>query len=385
MDAKTYLTKKSFCVLPWTGVYIQPDGIVKNCSINLTELGNLNDTSLKEILGNSTNQEIKSDMLNDVMHERCGRCHRLDSGQQNIDQIGNRFWYLKKLKNTDMSLYDSTENFQLKMLDLRWKNTCNFACVFCGPDLSSRWANELKQPQRIESQQLKESINYVYDNLHTVEHIYLAGGEPLLINENLVLLSKMLEINPNVDLRINTNLSVINNEIYNLIKKFTNVHWTVSIDSVGEEFEYIRYGSSWATFTKNLSILNTDFPNRINFNFVWCILNSSSIHTAIDFLLEQGYHENTMVVNTLDEPLWYDVRNLPEQVLSELRDQLMVKIEQTNSHFCLNKSLQLMLNYIQPSNFVKDTNTTLDILKNLDIRRGLDSKKTFPNLYACLK
>lgn len=385
MDAKTYLTKKSFCVLPWTGVYIQPDGIVKNCSINLTELGNLNDTSLKEILGNSTNQEIKSDMLNDVMHERCGRCHRLDSGQQNIDQIGNRFWYLKKLKNTDMSLYDSTENFQLKMLDLRWKNTCNFACVFCGPDLSSRWANELKQPQRIESQQLKESINYVYDNLHTVEHIYLAGGEPLLINENLVLLSKMLEINPNVDLRINTNLSVINNEIYNLIKKFTNVHWTVSIDSVGEEFEYIRYGSSWATFTKNLSILNTDFPNRINFNFVWCILNSSSIHTAIDFLLEQGYHENTMVVNTLDEPLWYDVRNLPEQVLSELRDQLMVKIEQTNPHFCLNKSLQLMLNYIQPSNFVKDTNTTLDILKNLDIRRGLDSKKTFPNLYACLK
>lgn len=385
MDAKTYLTKKSFCVLPWTGVYIQPDGIVKNCSINLTELGNLNDTSLKEILGSSTNQEIKYDMLNDVMHERCGRCHRLDSGQQNIDQIGNRFWYLKKLKNTDMSLYDSTENFQLKMLDLRWKNTCNFACVFCGPDLSSRWANELKQPQRIESQQLKESINYVYDNLHTVEHIYLAGGEPLLINENLVLLSKMLEINPNVDLRINTNLSVINNEIYNLIKKFTNVHWTVSIDSVGEEFEYIRYGSSWATFTKNLSLLNTDFPNRINFNFVWCILNSSSIHTAIDFLLEQGYHENTMVVNTLDEPLWYDVRNLPEQVLSELRDQLMVKIEQTNPHFCLNKSLQLMLNYIQPSNFVKDTNTTLDILKNLDIRRGLDSKKTFPNLYACLK
>lgn len=385
MDAKTYLTKKSFCVLPWTGVYIQPDGIVKNCSINLTELGNLNDTSLKEILYNPTNQNIKSDMLNDVMHERCGRCHRLDSGQQNIDQIGNRFWYLKKLKNTDMSLYDSTENFQLKMLDLRWKNTCNFACVFCGPDLSSRWAAELKQPQRIESQQLKESINYVYDNLHTVEHIYLAGGEPLLINENLVLLSKMLEINPNVDLRINTNLSVIDNEIYNLIKKFNNVHWTVSIDSVGEEFEYIRYGSSWNTFVKNLAILTTDFPNRINFNFVWCILNSSSIHTAIDFLLEQGYHENTMVVNTLDEPLWYDVRNLPEQVLSDLRTQLMVKIEQTNPHFCLNKSLQLMLNYIQPSNFVKDTNATLDILKNLDIRRGLDSKKTFPNLYACLK
>jgi hypothetical protein len=163
------------------------------------------------------------------------------------------------------------------------------------------------------------------------------------------------------------------------------VHWTVSIDSVGEEFEYIRYGGSWATFTKNLSILNTDFPNRINFNFVWCILNSSSIHTAIDFLLEQGYHENTIVVNTLDEPIWYDVRNLPEQALSKLRDQLMVKIEQTNPHFCLNKSLQLMLNYIQPSNFVKDTNTTLDILKNLDIRRGLDSKKTFPNLYACLK
>ena len=385
MDAKTYLTKKSFCVLPWTGVYIQPDGVVKNCSINLTELGNINQTGLKPILDGAINQEIKTDMLNDVMHERCGRCHRLDLGQQNVDQIGNRFWYLKKLKNTDMSLYDSTANFQLTMLDLRWKNTCNFACVFCGPDLSSRWANELKQPQRIDSASLSESIEYVYDNLNTVEHIYLAGGEPLLINENLVLLNKMLEINPNVDLRINTNLSIVNNEIYNVIKKFNNVHWTVSIDSVGDEFEYIRYGGSWDTFIKNLSILNSDFPNKINFNFVWCILNSSSIHHAIKFLLDQGYHENTMVVNTLDEPLWYDVRNLPETVLLTLREDLKTKIEQTNPHFCLNKSLQLMLNYIQPSNFIKDTAATLDILKTLDLRRGLDSRKIFPELYSCLE
>jgi MoaA/NifB/PqqE/SkfB family radical SAM enzyme len=385
MDAKTYLTKKSFCVLPWTGLFIQPNGVVKNCSINSTELGNINDTALPLILHNTVNQQIKSDMLNDVIHHRCDRCYNFEANQQNIDQIGNRFWYLKKLKNTDRSLYDSTENFQLKMLDLRWKNTCNFACVFCGPDLSSRWATELNQPQRIDSVSLKESIEYVYDNLHTVEHIYLAGGEPLLIAENLILLKKMLQINPAINLRINTNLSIVNNEIYNTIKQFTNVHWTVSIDSVGEEFEYIRYGSSWDTFTKNLSILNRDFPEKINFNFVWCILNSNSIHLAIDYLLNQGYHENTIIVNPLDDPSWYDIRNLPEETLVDLRFNLKLKIEQTDPHYCLNKSLLMMLNYIQPSSFIKDVSSTLSNLKTLDLRRGLDSRKIFPGLYLCLE
>jgi len=383
MDAKTYLTKKSFCVLPWTGVYIQPDGQVRNCAITKDTLGNINDTDLKSILYGQENQNIKQDMLNDVMHERCGQCHRLEKNQKNhFDQVSNRVWYIKKLKNSDRDIYDSHQNFNLRILDLRWKNTCNFACVYCDEYLSSRWATELGLPQKIESEALKKSLDFIYNNLHNYKHVYLAGGEPLLIKENLVLLEKLLVINPDVEIRINTNLSIINNEIYLILKKFKNVHWTVSIDNTGAEFEYLRYGSDWNVFLKNLDILNKDF-DTINFNFVWCILNPFSILDCMDFLINDlGYHENTIIVNPLEMPLWLNVNNLPDHLLDDLANKIKLKIEQTNPSYCLNNSLVLMLNFIDKK-FKKDLSQTFVELQKIDQRRKLDSAKIFPDLYKC--
>ena len=381
MDAKTYLTKESFCVLPWTGVYIQPNGEVRNCAITKDTLGNINDTDLESILRGELNQTIKQDMLNDIKHPRCGQCHRLEQNQKkSFDQVSNRVWYIKKLKNSDFNLYDSPDNFNLKILDLRWKNTCNFACVYCDSDLSSRWAKELGQPQKIESDALAKSLNFVYENLQQVEHIYLAGGEPLLMRENQILLEKLLIINPNVEIRINTNLSTLNNDIYRLLKKFKNVHWTVSIDNLKEEFEYVRYGGEWNVFLDNLKILTADF-NIINFNLVWCVLNGQSILDCIDFLVnELGFHENAIIVNPLESPLWLNVNNLPDYKLDEIANKINTKIKQTNSTFCLNNSLVLMLNFID-KNFKKDLNLTFSELQKIDQRRGLDSKKILPGLY----
>lgn len=388
MDAKTYLTKKSFCVLPWTGVYIQPNGDVRNCSVTPETIGNINNIPLEQILNGDINTNIKTNMLNDVMLPQCGQCHRLESRQKNhFDQVSNRVWYLKKLKNIDRSLFNEPKNFQLKMLDLRWKNTCNFACVYCDSELSSRWATELKQPQKIDSNVLRESINYVYSNLDSVEHIYLAGGEPLLIRENLILLEKMLEINPNVELRINTNLSVIDNDIYLLIKKFKNVRWTISVDNTGQEFEYLRYGGEWDKFVKNLKILTQDFgKDAINFNSVWCVLNSKTIFNCIDFFLqEMGFHENSIIVNPLEYPLWLDVNNLSEDWLSSIRIELQKRIGQSDLQYCLNNSLSLMLNYINQPKFVKDITKTILELEKIDSRRNLNSKLIFPEVYTCSK
>lgn len=386
MDAKTYLTKKSFCVLPWTGVYIQPNGDVRNCAVTPMAIGNINVDPLEKILTGEINTKVKTEMLNDVMRPECGQCHRLESRQKNhFDQVSNRVWYLKKLKNTDNTVFDSPNNFKLKMLDLRWKNTCNFACVYCDAELSSRWATELKQPQRIESEALIKSLDYIYSNLDEVDHIYLAGGEPLLIRENLILLEKMLVINPDVDLRINTNLSVVDNDIYLLIKKFKNVRWTISIDNIGQEFEYLRYGGKWNTFVKNLSVLTQDFgKDSINFNSVWCILNSKSIFDCIDYLMnEMGFHENAIIVNPLEDPLWLDVNNLSAKWLESIRAELINRIEQSNPQYCLNNSLTLMLNYINQPNFIKDVTKTIVNLETIDARRNLNSKLIFPEVYQC--
>ena len=380
MNPKEYLTKKSFCTLPWLGVYIQPDGDVRNCAITKKTLGNINTQPLNDILHGEDNQIIKKDMLNDVLHERCGHCHMLEKNQKfSPNSISNRVWYLKTLKTKDLDFFDSTSNYRLNMLDLRWKNTCNFACIYCGPDLSSAWASELNLPQRINEDALQQSLDYIYNNLSTVEHIYLAGGEPLLIKENIVLLKKIQEINPDVAIRINTNLSIIDNEIYNLLKKFKNVHWTVSIDGVGEEFEYVRYGGVWDQFVKNLQQLRQDFE-KINFNSTWCILTADGVLDCIEFLQNLGFHENSFIVNPLDNPKIWHVGNLPDSELLLLKNKIQSKINLSDSKYALYNSLSLMLNYISVP-IEKNLDVTFEELKKIDSRRNIDSSKIFKQLY----
>lgn len=384
MDHKTYLTKKNFCTLPWIGVYIQPDGSVRNCAITKEEIGNINQDSLDNILRGPVNQNIKKDMLSDVFHSRCSQCHSLEKGQKNdFNQVSNRVWYLKTLKNSDLSIFDSPENYQLRQLDLRWSNTCNFACVYCGPDLSSAWEKELNQPQNINEQALQKSLEYIYNNLQTIEHIYLAGGEPLLIKENINLLSRIKEINPDVEIRINTNLSVVDGPIYKLLKTFKNVHWTVSVDNIEKDFEYVRYGGTWSKFVKNLQQLNKDF-SKINFNLVWFVLNGSSILDCIDFLMEMEFHENTIIVNPLENPTYWHINNLPELILDQIRNKIKDKLKIANPKYSLYNSLQLMLNYSNTP-LEKNINATINELKKIDNRRNLDSSKIFTELYNLIE
>lgn len=380
MTPKEYITKKSLCTLPWMGVYVQPDGDVRNCAITRETLGNINEQPLEDILHNDVNQTIKKDMLNDVMHHRCGHCHLLEKNQKvGTNSISNRVWYLKTLKTKDLNFFDDPSNFKLNMLDLRWKNTCNFACIYCGPDLSSAWASELNMPQRINDEALQKSLDYIYSNLDTVNHIYLAGGEPLLIKENLVLLKRIYEIKPDIEIRINTNLSMINNEIYNLLKKFKNIHWTVSVDGVGKEFEYVRYGGVWDQFVENLKQLRQDFE-KINFNATWCILTAYGTLESIEFLQNMGFHENSFIVNPLTKPVEWHVGNLPESELLELKNKIKSKLDQADPKYSLYNSLDLMLNYISTP-VEKNIKLTFDELEKIDSRRKIDSSKIFTYLY----
>jgi radical SAM protein with 4Fe4S-binding SPASM domain len=380
MTPKEYLTKKSFCTLPWLGVYIQPDGEVRNCAITYTALGNINTQSLDDILHNEVNQNIKKDMLGEVLLKGCNHCHLMEKHQTfNANSVSNRIWYLKTLKTDDLNFFDDTKNYRLKMLDLRWKNTCNFACIYCGPDLSSAWANELDMPQHINDDALQQSLDYIYNNLDTVEHIYLAGGEPLLIKENLVLLKNIYRINPNIEIRINTNLSVINNEIYNLLKQFKNVHWTVSVDGIREEFEYVRYGGSWNQFVTNLHQLKQDFE-KINFNSTWCIMTAYGVLDCIEFLQNLGFHENSFIVNPLNTPKEWHVGNLPEAELLKLKHRIKSKLTLSDPKYSLYNSLSLMLNYASTP-IEKNLKATFDELEKIDIRRKIDSSKIFTELY----
>lgn len=377
MNPKEYLTNKKFCPIPWTGFMYNSNGDIMNCIRSQLPIGNLQDKSIHDILAENT--KIKQNMLEHKDGPGCYVCYNLEKNKKSYDIVSDRVFYLKELKEVDNTLYDNLNNFDLHKIDIRWSNVCNHACVYCSSDYSSKWANELKikvsEPPKERIEELKQ---FVFDNAHKLKHVYLAGGEPLLMKENLELLNILQERNPNVNIRVNTNLSKTGTNVFEKITEFKNVHWTVSLDTIEKQFEYIRYGGVWNDFLDNLKIISK-LDHKISFNMLWYAMNYKSIFTTVDYLKELGYHNNSFIIGPLINPSWQDVRHLPKNILSELKEKLIYKIAKSPGYL-LEDSYRNMLQWLNTP-IKQNFSQLISKLKEIDNRRNIDSEVIFPELY----
>lgn len=379
MDAKTALTNGVFCPIPWTGLMYNFDGSVKNCIRSAGKIGNIKDNSIEQILSGPTNLDTQSRMLTGQPARDCHTCYDLENGKKRFDIISDRIFYMRELKSLSFDTYQ-LGNHDLQTIDVRWSNLCNFTCVYCSPQFSSRWANELNiKIEHPSDSQRHDFKNYIFQHASQLKHVYLAGGEPLLMKENIELLEILKNKNPNVNLRVNTNLSKVDTKIFDMLCEFKNVHWTVSVESLGEEFEYIRYGGSWQDFSENLNEIKK-LDHKISFNMLWFLLNFRSLFGCIDFLKSQGFHNNSFIIGALLTPLYLNVRHLPDHVLQSLKHTLEERINQSPGYL-LEDSYRNLRNYLdQP--LAKDLATSIVELQKLDKRRNLDSSKIFRDLYS---
>ena len=374
MTPKDMLTNPYFCPVPWTGLMYNFDGKVKNCIRSAGPLGNIKDQPIEQILVNN-NQVRQQQIVDQQPVETCHTCYDLERGKKGFDHISDRVFYIRELKNIPMETYQ-INNFDLQTIDVRWSNLCNFACVYCSSEFSSKWSDELKIRHAVPSdQQLTDFKNYIYDHAYQLRHVYLAGGEPLLMKENLTLLEKL---NPSANIRINTNLSKVDTRVFDAVCKFKNVHWTVSVETIAEEFEYIRHGGSWVDFLDNLAIIK-QLNHKISFNMLHFMLNYNSIFDCVDFLKQLGFHNNSFVIGALLKPEYLNIRHLPQSVLHFVKSKLQDRINQ-NPGYLLEDSYRNMLHYIDTP-FVKNIKLSVDKISEMDQRRSIDSRTIFKDFY----
>ena len=358
-----------------------PNGDVMNCIRSQRAIGNLKNTSIHDILTNNT--QTKQNMLEHKPGIGCNVCYDLEVNTKGFDIISDRVFYLKELKTVDKTLYDTPTNFDLHKIDIRWSNVCNFGCVYCSPEYSSKLATEMGvtiiEPDTDRIQEMKELI---FNNAGQLKHVYMAGGEPLLMKENLELLEILKQKNPTVNLRVNTNLSKVNTRVFEAICEFPNVHWTVSIDELDKEFEYIRYGSKWEDFLDNLTTISK-LNHKISFNMLHHLLNYMSIFDCIRFLQNLGFHNNSFIAGPLQTPEYLNIRHLPDHMLYIVQKEIELWINQKPGYL-LENSLQNMLQYIKTPK-VKDINYCLSEIAKIDSRRGLDSRKIFTEFYSLIE
>jgi sulfatase maturation enzyme AslB (radical SAM superfamily) len=388
MGNTQYWNNDAFCPLPWGSIYVETDGRVDSCCIAHNNLGNLHQTKLQNIVGGSKNIQIKQEMLAGQRAQGCKVCY---APGDNVDE-GRKYHRDNQLVEfdtwqPDKAFFDHPENFKLQYADLRFRNTCNYGCVYCGPDLSSTWASELKQFVKIDESAIADVTQYFVDNAADLRKIYMAGGEPLLIKENQVILEKLLEINPHCHLVVNTNLSMIRgNRIFELLTKFPNVDWLISAEDMGNRYNYIRYPGDWSVFAENLDILKAVIPatHKVKFNMVFSALNAKTIWNYVDFLLDNGHardydHLNLAYINNGHQFIWCDARALPASYIEEVKEIITARTP-TGTRF--DQELQFVLDCLDVPVVDNGYHNLFIRLAELDQRRHLDSRTVFSDIYS---
>ena len=375
MTPKDVLTNSAFCPVPWTGLMYNFDGNVKNCIRSANTLGNIKDAPIEQVVLSMGNLARQALIVDGEKPTNCKPCHDLEVGKKSFDIVSDRVFYIRELKHVPLDTYQ-TNNFDLRTIDVRWTNLCNFACVYCGPEFSSKWASELNVVTETPTDEQKDAFRqYIFDRAEQLDHVYLAGGEPLLMKENLELLDR---VRPTTQLRINTNLSKVDTQVFDKICQFKNVHWIVSVETVEEEFEYIRHGGRWSDFLDNLNIIRK-LGHKISFNMLHFMLNYQSVFDCVDFLTSLGFHNNSFIIGPLLNPDYLNIRHLPDNVLNSVKATLEQRIA-AKPGFLLEDSYRNMLQYIQQP-ISKNFDESIQQLAELDRRRNVNSRETFKHLY----
>ena len=280
---------QSICIHPWSHLAFDPDGsMIPCCHANDAVLGNINKDSVDEVFNGEKMNAIRKSMINGKMPEDvCKKCIYLESiNAKSPRHKAFTHHYANKVEqeivantNHDGSLKD----YKIRFWDLRYSNRCNMSCIMCAPKWSHKWTAEIKKLDSMvhdENEKHKLASALVYDReevlnmpkvlelsnhtdwidngIHDVEHIYFAGGEPLIMDEHWYILKKLDEYKRyDVKIKYNTNMLKLDyrgESVIDYWKKWKrdNLFVECSIDETGVRAEYIRNGTVWKTIKNNI-------------------------------------------------------------------------------------------------------------------------------------
>ena len=242
----------NFCAAPWTSLFYQTDR-ASVCCINK----DISTISPMNFISGDIVQNLKKDFINNKRPESCESCWKLeDSGNRSVRTQINSMYPL------DRTILTENTPTEVKYLELRISNLCNFSCRMCGPVNSNQFDKEVKSNDSLKryfrpmtnvtefDSVNMEQIKTIAKNLDV---LYLTGGEPMLIKEYHDIFDYLIEnkYHEKIMLQITTNGSIFNPKLMEKIIQFKSIRIVLSIDGINEVGDYQRHGSSWETVKKN--------------------------------------------------------------------------------------------------------------------------------------
>lgn len=374
-------------------------------------------------------KEQRLKMLNGQRPSECDYCWKIED--LNKDYFSDRhyktsdYWAWDRLHEVRKT--DPASDINPSYLEVSFSNVCNFKCTYCSPEVSSKWMEEIERFGPYPTSTSNHDLNWlkqvgkfpyknsddnpyveafwkylpdIYGNLRVLR---VTGGEPLL-SKDVWKLFEYIQYNPNrnLELAINTNLCVDSKLIDKFIETINDLKEYVgridvytSLESVGEQAEYSRYGLNYTQWSNNINKVLSETDVTVN---IMTTINALSVTTTVEFLndvmaLREQYNETPahnripISINYLRWPTHLSVNVLPIELRKQYRDHILTTSEQWLKYNNTGAARLYLEEWDQIKRFCdylvteqQDPNDFFKFIDEIDKRRNTNFVTAFPEL-----
>ena len=433
----------SFCLAKWyqSTIHLQY-GHTHSChhprthQVPLDEL-KTNPSALHNTEYKKSQREL---MLKGVRPPECQYCWNVeDLGPEHYSDRSSKShepWAKPLLKETAKMV--GVENVNPTYVEVSFSNVCNLKCSYCSPAFSSSWMEEiqsegayptsdkfnnlpwLKQqgklpiPHREHNPYVDAFWKWFPDLYKTLQVFRITGGEPLLSKDTFKVLDYVNNNpRPELELSINSNGCVPDKLFDQYIEKMKRItldnkigltRLYTSVDTFGEQAEYIRDGLDFNQWYDNMCRVLTELPKtKITIMCTTGLLSMPRIYKLLDMihpLKREFYTEDRKVPITIDtailrHPAYLSASILPKEYSKLLDPAIAVMQNNAETHsnpykgffdFELAK-LERFKSYAESDpneaeriNLETTRNDFVKYINEYDRRRGKNFVKVFPEL-----
>lgn len=329
-------------------MHVWPNGVTYPCCLATNDyvLGNTNESTFKELWNSDKFKEMRKNMLADMPTSGCARCYEHEeAGVHSMRKTMNHI-YKNHYNRTELTHADgSLDEIHMAYLDIRFSNICNFRCRSCGPELSSNWVDDAVKLGRYSKDdpkilKINKDLNELWVDMEpwidTVESIYFAGGEPLIMDEHYKILEHLIKIGKtDITISYNTNFSKLTYKKYDVVelwKHFPRVNLGASLDAMGERAEVMRKGTIWKDIEANRERISKEAPH-VQFQ-ISCTVSAYNAMHCFDFFddwISKGWIEPQAIdLNLLLFPEYMRAQVLPKAFREQVQARAKQYIEYHN-------------------------------------------------------
>lgn len=339
------LPNKTFCVLPWISLEASPVGTVRPCCLADDEIldnnGNkfeLATANFVDIQNSNHMHQLRGQFLAGQKPQTCRKCWNEERG----GRTSKRMHTLDRLKHVLPDQIWTADAKPLMFLDLKLGNICNLKCRICGSWSSSQFAAEeialvprAEQKQTYAYQMLRAGAwprenpqfwNQIDSVIDQIRYIEFTGGEPFMIAEHFAMLQGMVDrgIAPQVEIHYNTNGTHFPEQAVEIWQHFKTVEIAISIDDIGERFEYQRTNAVWSEVEENVARFHLLRDQHSNIQIQCCstvnIFNIRYIDGLARWIASQPF--DFVYWNIMHDAWYFSIATLPDEVKQDLDNYL---------------------------------------------------------------